>query len=1177
MSHFARTRRSRKALFEAMESRRYMAANTGLYFAPIPDQDIQATGTIAQTYTDLNNDGYVDMLRSTGIAPTALAVWMGNNDQEQGEQQPEGGSPGGLDGFNDPVYYPGGANSPKILAADVTGDGKLDVLHVNANEKSITVLRGIGDGTLALHGTVALGDLVPTDVSLVDWTRDGRLDLAITGYINTSPLQGVLATMIGNGDGSFGSRTLYPPADGTQFTQMFSVASGEFNGDTWPDLVVTHRVTQQGYGIFTNNGNGTFTRQPNVILIDFPGYVTTADFNRDGRSDFAFTCTPTQFGSSHPDHDVAIAINNGGSGAPTFTLSYWTLDTDVDYAGAMGIAVADMDGNGTQDVVFAGQETIASGRHYATVLRGDDAGNFTRGRKHQLSRNAADIAVPDVNKDGARDLMVTSNGSVVMSRSVASFTQIRWGMNPTAVYNGQPTFTNVSAVSNTNNSFPVASTTWYSYVVHAFFAGNDNHPSASGSMNYSITPAAPTVVVNVGFLHQYTGNPVVATATAQGVLGEPLGNASVQYFHASDTTFSNPLAGGPIDAGNYVARATFQGTGNYGNGVATAAFSIAPVRPTVAIQVERWTPFTGGPVPIATTVIGVNGANLGSATLTYFSASDPGLTNPLPAAPTAQGDYVVRAHYAGGGNYQSSSHTVAFFIVAAESLVVTTVTDELDANASPFFGSGTSLREAIRYANQRPGADTITFASQLAGQPILLAGAWSADAPTDALRIGSEMTIAGSGQTLTVAAGPDRRHILVESTGNATISGLTFNGGKADFGGAIRSFGSLTLRGCTFTGNSATQDAGAVHSASGSIALNIENCTFAGNSTTGFASAITTAAASNTWDHITIVDNTGGSAAIDVYEVPVTMRNSIVARNSVDGAVTSLGNGSGTFSPQSTNNIVGGTSWTGLNPAANQTNANVASLRLGTMAGNGGLTQTVALLPGSSAINAGVAIGGITTDQRGISRPQGFASDVGAYERSATNAQITASSFEFESRVALVLQFDADASVSFSRQSILLTNLSTGQPVAGDVGSLSFDETGTRATLLLTNLLPDGDYRMTAGAAVLDFTIFAGDANRDRTVNIGDFSILASRFNQPGTFSQGDFNYSGAVEIGDFSILASKFNTTLPAARGVVGRQLGAPVGVSRPFATDRLISSLESVEGIVEDVQARARELAAV
>jgi hypothetical protein len=57
---------------------------------------------------------------------------------------------------------------------------------------------------------------------------------------------------------------------------------------------------------------------------------------------------------------------------------------------------------------------------------------------------------------------------------------------------------------------------------------------------------------------------------------------------------------------------------------------------------------------------------------------------------------------------------------------------------------------------------------------------------------------------------------------------------------------------------------------------------------------------------------------------------------------------------------------------------NIASF-VGPLANNGGGTLTNALLPGSPAIDAGV-VNGVSTDQRGIARPQGSGFDVGAFE-----------------------------------------------------------------------------------------------------------------------------------------------------------------------------------------------------
>jgi hypothetical protein len=92
----------------------------------------------------------------------------------------------------------------------------------------------------------------------------------------------------------------------------------------------------------------------------------------------------------------------------------------------------------------------------------------------------------------------------------------------------------------------------------------------------------------------------------------------------------------------------------------------------------------------------------------------------------------------------------------------------------------------------------------------------------------------------------------------------------------------------------------------------------------------------------------------------------------VAGAFQSLGdnligatNGSSGFSAPG--DLVGSTNLL-LNP------------KLGPLADNGGPTLTMALLPGSPAIDAGSAVGGPATDQRGVPRPQGPSVDIGAFE-----------------------------------------------------------------------------------------------------------------------------------------------------------------------------------------------------
>ena len=91
---------------------------------------------------------------------------------------------------------------------------------------------------------------------------------------------------------------------------------------------------------------------------------------------------------------------------------------------------------------------------------------------------------------------------------------------------------------------------------------------------------------------------------------------------------------------------------------------------------------------------------------------------------------------------------------------------------------------------------------------------------------------------------------------------------------------------------------------------------------------------------------------------PVTLDNTIVALNTrggVGGPASDISLSKGTLSPFSSYNLVGTGGSGGMSNASNSNQVNVpaSGLHLGTLAYNGGPTQTIALLAGSLAIDGG--------------------------------------------------------------------------------------------------------------------------------------------------------------------------------------------------------------------------------
>jgi sugar lactone lactonase YvrE len=99
---------------------------------------------------------------------------------------------------------------------------------------------------------------------------------------------------------------------------------------------------------------------------------------------------------------------------------------------------------------------------------------------------------------------------------------------------------------------------------------------------------------------------------------------------------------------------------------------------------------------------------------------------------------------------------------------------------------------------------------------------------------------------------------------------------------------------------------------------------------------------------------------------------------------------------------------------------------LGTLGNYGGPTQTVPLLAGSPAIDAGGAGGCPATDQRGVPRPIGSACDVGAFEYSNTSYSIQGQVQSYGSTGIITVSAGIWSSVVDSQGNYVISNILAG-------------------------------------------------------------------------------------------------------------------------------------------------------
>lgn len=332
---------------------------------------------------DFNNDGHLDV----AIANHGVGVHPGLGDGSLGPM----------------LLYATSANVSSMVAADVNGDGKLDLVLGNGVPQAppsfgtIKVLLGDGNGSFGGAFESATGGLPldhptydPGFVAVADLDRNGTLDVvAVNRTSNT------ISVHSGNGDGTFGSSMSVPGG-----LYPWAIATGDFDGDGMQDLVTSH--PDSTLSLHAGNGPDAFRAWVAFGCEHMPGRLQAGDLNRDGIDDLVSM-----------NLDSTISVRYG---------SHAGLGPAVDYAGRpypRSMALADLNGDGFPDLVttsgYVGS-TVAS-RPYISVFLGREDGGFEPRRDQAPAGFLALAGVGDMNEDQRPDLVVVydSGSLAVMS------------------------------------------------------------------------------------------------------------------------------------------------------------------------------------------------------------------------------------------------------------------------------------------------------------------------------------------------------------------------------------------------------------------------------------------------------------------------------------------------------------------------------------------------------------------------------------------------------------------------------------------------------------------------------------------------------------------------------------------------------------------------------------------
>ena len=215
--------------------------------------------------------------------------------------------------------------------------------------------------------------------------------------------------------------------------------------------------------------------------------------------------------------------------------------------------------------------------------------------------------------------------------------------------------------------------------------------------------------------------------------------------------------------------------------------------------------------------------------------------------------------------------------------------------------------------------------------------------------------------------------LLIEDsvlTGNRAI---WQNGKVSGNGGAIHNLGVLTVTSSVFVSNSVTgigEGAAIANIRPGKV--DIVNSTFVSNTSAAYGGAVSSRGNTTTFirNSLLAYNTSGVGGALYAYQGIVTLRNTILANNAggncVSQAATLLDAGGNLRWPTTDSSCASSIGY--------------GDPLLDTLKDNGGPVPTLALLPGSAAIDNGDDATCAATDPRGISRPQGLGCDSGPFE-----------------------------------------------------------------------------------------------------------------------------------------------------------------------------------------------------